>query len=324
MHHPKKTPRRRALIGLLACLAGAGCAGPPTREEAPLISISAVHYAGLSGSDVYRTVNAPAVRTGRPPPVTPPPAPLFYAFVRGETFPCDTPMEAVFRALAVPLAHRGYFNVVAEMQAGLKPKRIDYFLRVNSGVRRWAAPTVRTDPVTWSDYGLVSERHNPSSAYLLGDEANVDSREGPDLNSLTGLASLQQSHGTFGNEAAYQDALSRLTDEGARDRALIVVEAFRFSDVERLKNEAPCEWAVFISVPLRAGQGFSSVVREMANAATPYFGATTLGPQLLDPPEGRVSLGEPREVAPAAAPYPSSPPGDGRPAAPATPSGRGP
>ena len=75
-----------------------------------------------------------------------------------------------------------------------------------------------------------------------------------------------------------------------------MIEAFKFDDVMKLKNKAPCTWSTFIAVPLIAGQEFSSLLRTMVRTATPYFETTTDGPLVYEVPSGRVLLGNPVEV----------------------------
>jgi hypothetical protein len=80
------------------------------------------------------------------------------------------------------------------------------------------------------------------------------------------------------------------------DYFLVVVEAFRFDDVDAMDKKAPCVWAVFIAVPADGGQRFSDVLRAMLQAATPYFEETTHGLQIYEVPPGRVIIGNPKEV----------------------------
>jgi hypothetical protein len=75
-----------------------------------------------------------------------------------------------------------------------------------------------------------------------------------------------------------------------------MVEAFKFEDVRLKKKNAPCIWATFIVANLNHGQTFSSVLRGMAEIATPYFGMTTNGVQVHAIQPGRVLVGSPVEV----------------------------
>ena len=293
--------RAHTMIQALAPIVSLGIAGCASTKvslnDALPVSVSAANYSQLSEEEVYARVHAPADSHPLAPAISHPDHPIFYAFVRGESFPSDTPIETVFRELAVPLAHRGYFNVVYEVEAGYRPKRVDYLLRINSGVRRWQTPVVRTDKVTWGNYGLVSGRHDPSSAYVVGDAANVDARAGSDAGTAITTAAYIQTHVAFGGEARNQYDFNHLDDSATtRDYCFIVIEAFKFDDVMKLKNKAPCTWSTFIAVPLIAGQEFSSGLRTMVRTATPYFETTTDGPLVYEVPSGRVLLGNPVEV----------------------------
>jgi hypothetical protein len=295
---------RHALPTLLPLLI-AGCASPADWAKQPLpVSVSAANYSEVSGEQLYMRVNG-AVNSRPAPPAAPEPAkPLFYAFVPGEIYPSDVPPETVFRELAVPLAQRGYFNVVYQIKAGLLPNRIDYLLRIHCGERQWRTPTVRTDEVTWGDDGLVSSWHgarNPGSAFLIGPGAAEDSRSGMSPSELANLALFFQENQQGGNYPTFSEQQSvgfqDLSGEAvSRDFCLIMVEAFRFGDVMKMKKNAPCVWATFIAVPLHPGQGFSGVLRTMAHTAAPYFGTTTDGIQLYEVPPGKVLMGEPVEV----------------------------
>jgi hypothetical protein len=288
----------RPACALLLPLLAAGCASTAGAPGEPLpVTVSAANYSQLSTEELYARVHGAGSDHPEPPAISHPDRPIFYAFVRGETFPSDTSLATVYRELATPLAERGYFNVLYEYQAGYKPNRIDYLLRVHCGVRRWRSPIVRTDKVTWGNYGLLSDRPKPSSAYLYGDSANIDSRAGPDANQAINIATYLQSQGSFGTAAENQYSVENQSDHGeTRDYCIVVVEAFRFSDVVKMKIDAPCVWATFVAVPLRAGQEFSGMLRTMARTATPYFGATTDGIQRYDVAPGRVLMGEPVEV----------------------------
>ncbi len=288
---------RRALLTLLP-LGIAGCASFSDFSKEPLpVSVSAANYSALPEDQVYARVNAQATNHPTPPAVAEPSKPLFYAFVPGEVYASDTPLETVYRELAVPLAHRGYFNVVYEAQAGYLPDRVDYLLRINCGVRRWRTPTVRTDRVTWGDSGLSPYWHIHDSAYLIGPESNTDARAGQDPMSAASTAAYLQTHSTMASQSQNQYTANNIYDNGAtRDYGLVVVEAFRFSDVTSMKKNAPCIWATFIALPLHHGQEFSGMLRTMVHTATPYFGTTTDGTQVFEIPPGKVLMGNPVEV----------------------------
>ena len=307
---------RGAFVLAVVSLGGAGCASQDWSQEPLAVSVSAANYSEHSRAEVFLAVNDPGKVNPMPPEASVPSKPVFYGFVPGEILDSDTPLETVYRELAVALAHRGYFNIVYQAEAGLLPKRVDYLLKVHCGVRPWAIPTVRIDHVTWGDNGLSSNVRDPRSAAALlsGPGANPDSRAGETPEEAINLAMLlqtQNSAGTMGDGSSFAAQGASYASEGFSDGVvrrtycLVVVEAFRFEDVWKKKDGARCVWATFIAVPLHSGQEFSSMLRTMVHAATPYFGETTNGLQTYQVPPGKVLVGNPVEVpATGAAPAP--------------------
>lgn len=278
-----------AAAALMVALAG--CASQDWSTEPLPITVSAANYSQVSGEDLYFKVNAPIRAQPTAPAVTEPTGPLFYAFVPGQIYPSDVALPTVYRELAVPLAQRGYFNVVYQMEAGLKPNRVDYLLRINVGDRMWKIPTVRTDKVTWGDDGLSSSWQGAyggtQTKWLVGPDANWDPRAGMSPLELMYIEGMQ--------DLRYKTDL--VEDQGStRESALIMVEAYRYADVMLKRKNAPCVWATFIAVKLHPGQDLSAALRTMAHKAMPYFGQTTEGVQLFTVPPGEVLLGEPVEV----------------------------
>jgi len=298
---------RRFLAALLPLLMAA-CASTRDWSKEPLpISVSAANYSGATSQEIFLKVNGAISTQPVAPSIPVPDKPLFYGFVPGEVYDSNVPLEAVYRELATGLAHKGYFNVVYEVQAGYMPKRVDYLLRVHCGVRRWAIPTVRSEHVTWGNSGLVSNDRDPHSAnaliYGVGDSAfgagqNPDPRAGTDpMYSINVATYLQGIYKTRDNAATNEYSVRNLSDYGvSRDYCLVVVEAFKFDDLVRLKRGAPCAWATFIAVPIHPGQEFSQMLASMVRTGTPYFGTTTDGIQEYDLPAGKVLVGEPVEV----------------------------
>jgi hypothetical protein len=295
----------RKLLAVLFPLFLAGCASQVDFSKVPTdVMVSAANYSQVSGEDLYRMVNDPAATNLAPPRSAVPDKPTFYAFVPGDVYPADVPMETVFQELAVPLAHRGYFNVLYEAQAGYLPKRIDYLLRIVYGELNWRKPTVRTDKVTWGDDGLIAKwagaNGGSRTIWSVGPESHLDTdRQGLSPADIRDLATfLQAQQGKPGTTYRQTtDLMTALTDDKTSvDFALIVVEAFKFDDVWHKKDKAPCIWATYIGVPLHNSQNFSKVLRTMARSATPYFGETTDGIQVHDVPPGTVQMGEPTVV----------------------------
>jgi hypothetical protein len=291
----------KAALFLFVAALVAGCALQTDWSKQPLpVTVSAANYSRLSPEEIYQRVHAPASVQEAAPSLPPAPSsPLFYAFVPGEIYDSDTPLETVYHELAVPLAHRGYFNVLYEYKAGYLAKRVDYLIRVHCGVRRWRVPIVRTDKITWGSDGLVSSWHgdHPQSGHLIGDMAKAsDSRIGQDPLEVINTAVFFQNYAQgFSQQDRYSpDTLG--ADTANAEYCLVVLDAFRFDDVRTLGKDAPCVWSTFIAVPLHPGQQFSQLLRTMARTAAPYFGETTQGMQRYEVPPGKVIMGEPIEI----------------------------
>jgi hypothetical protein len=186
---------------------GMGASAPQDWLKGPQsVSVSAANYSQVSGEELYARVNAapndhPAIAA-----VSEPTKPLFYGFVPGEISASDVPLETVYRELATPLAHKGYFNIVYEIKAGFLPNRIDYVLRVNCGERAWRKPTVRTDKVTWGDDGLVSKWQGSTGGtktiWQIGPNSILDvDREGLSPSDISLLAMFfQKASGAYHQE----------------------------------------------------------------------------------------------------------------------------
>ena len=287
----------RRLLSLLVPALLAGCAGPADWTKEPLpVTVSAANYSEGSEEQIYTAVHDTRNTHPVEPAFAVPDKPLFYGFVPGDIYDSNVPLETVYRELAVGLAHRGYFNVVYQANAGYFPSRVDYLIRIHCGVRRWRTPIVRTDKVTWGDDAMISSRRDSRSVLLHGEGSAVDPRAGLDPNEAVNLAALLQGikNTTAGAlMAAEAYSVGNRDDLTTRDYCLVVLEAFKFSDLMALKGKAPCAWATFVAVPLHEGQEFSSMLRTMVQKATPYFGTTADGLQEYDVPQGQVLMGEP-------------------------------
>jgi hypothetical protein len=286
---------KRLLITVLPILLAA-CGTTDWSKEPLPVTVSAANYSQSSYEEIYTRVHGATNTSPAPPAISVPDKPLFYGFVPGDIYDSDVALPTVYRELAISLAHRGYFNVVYQAEAGYMPKRVDYLIRVHCGVRRWRNPIVRTDKVTWGNDSLIDKHRDGRSAYMHGEEAALDSRAGQDPMEAVNVAAVLQSIGTSTIMAQTTYSTASLGDSDTRDYCLVVVEAFKFSDLMALKDNAPCEWATFIAVPLHSGQKFSNMLQTMAKTATPYFGTTTNGIQEYDLPAGKVIMGEPVEV----------------------------
>ncbi len=311
-----RTPYLLALAVLPLELAGCANNGR-TKEPGPVaVSVSAANYSQLSDADLYARVNAPDNNHPTAPPPSVPMRAQYYLMVPGEVYESDVPADVVYRELELALEPRRYFNVVFQMRAGHTPARIDYILRVHYGGRKWLTPTVRADRIRWGNDGIVSSRYMTN----LKSNSQFDPRVGltlDEVSAVTRLLEMPKTGGAvMGGGGGPGSASSPTSGEGpaalrpdehfsyddgmgarlAVDYCLIVVEAFRFDDIKAMDKKAPCIWATFVAVPVDRGRAFSTLLRTMLTAASPYFGTTTNGLQVYEVPEGKVMLGSPVEV----------------------------
>jgi hypothetical protein len=301
---------------VLALVTGCASRTPGSGGKVP-VSVSAANYSRLSDEQLYNELHAPVAAPAAAPDAPKAPAPHGYLLMPGEVYPNDVPMGAVYREVDLALGRVGYVDCDLEKRAGRVPPAIDYLLRVHYGKRPWFNPSVRGDRITWGNDGLVASR------YRLGlmSDWERDSREGQSPQDLAAVrrmfAVLGSGFGMGGGSAGGPERLTRaptensmqqsdmalagpmmqeLESSAASDYFLIVVEAFRFDDVERMDKKAPCVWAVFIAVPAEGDRRFSDVLRSMLQAGAPYFGETTHGLQVFQVPAGKVIMGSPEVV----------------------------
>lgn len=305
-------PIRLALAAHVLVVAGCASRTAGSAERVP-VSVSAANYSNLTDEQLFNELNAPVATPSAAPAVRQPAATHHYLLVPGEVYPNDSRVDDVYREVGIVLERRGYFDSEFEKRAGRPPVPIDTILRVHYGKRLWLNPTVRPDRITWGNDGLVSNRYKLG---LISDWAR-DPREGlsPDdvvatrklMESLAGGFGMGSGGGKKADTAgalAYEQAnmsiagpmRDKMSAIASSDFFVIVVEAFRFDDVDAMDRKAPCIWTVFIAVPADGGQKFSNVMRGMLQAATPYFGETTHGLQIYEVPTGRVTIGSPEVV----------------------------
>jgi hypothetical protein len=290
----------------------AGERAPVSVERVP-VSVSAANYSQLSDEQLYDELNAPIATPAESPAMRQPAETHHYLLVPGEVYPNDAPVDTVYKEVEAVLEKRGYFNFEFEKRAGRVPGKVDYLLRVHYGKRLWLNPTVRPDRITWGNDGLLADRYKTG---LISDWER-DPREGLSTDDMLGTKRLMSAlGGGFGMgskggrganppvKVAYEQAnmgiagtiRDKMDAIASGDYFLIVVEAFRFADVNAMDRKAPCVWAVFIAVPTDGSQKFSDVLEARLKAATPYFGETTHGLQIYQVPPGRVIMGNPEEV----------------------------
>jgi hypothetical protein len=306
------SPFRGAFV-VLAVAALAGCASTPNPKSKAIVSVSAVNYSEVAPSgNVVGVVDGTANLSPEMPTIPKPTRPVFYLMVPGEIYPSDVPMDAIYHQLRVSLQHRGYYNALTTLvKAGL-PLQVDYLLRLHYGMRPWSNPTVRFDQVTWGNDGLVAKRYQMRALIsnnqfdprtgLDQDEVRALQTLGLRLMANTGTGKSDLSNGTnavdvrdFVDSAGAGPQSSAMTPP-AHDFCLVVLEAFKFSDVKAMDRKAPCIWMIFIAVPIDSGEKLSSLLPTMLKTAEPYYGGTTQGQQVFEVPTGRVEVGNPVEI----------------------------
>ena len=142
------------------------------------------------------------------------------------------------------------------------------------------------------------------SGNLIGPYSHWDDRAGMSPTDISTLASffqdsqLRRGGGNVSASEMQSVGLEEVYGSSyAHERAIILINAFRFEDVMKMKRDAPCVWSMFISVPLHQGLTFNNVLRTMARTATPYVGENNDERDAdLRVPPGKVLMGEPVEV----------------------------
>jgi hypothetical protein len=291
----------------------AGCASTPNAMSKAIVSVSAVNYSEVAPSgNVLGVVNGTANLSPDIPTIPKPTRPVFYLMVPGEIYSSDVPIDAIYHQLRVSLEHRGYYNALTTLVKAARPLQVDYLLRLHYGVRPWSNPTVRFDQVTWGNDGLVAKRYQMRT---LLNNSQFDPRTGLDQDEVRALRTLglrlmadtgsgksDLSNGTnavdirdFVDSAGAGPKPSAMTPP-AHDFCLVVLEAFKFSDVKAMDRKAPCIWMIFIAVPIDSGEKLSSLLPTMLKTAEPYYGGTTQGLQVFEVPTGKVEVGNPVEI----------------------------
>jgi len=305
-----------------ACVSGAvaaafavlgGCASPGQPTSDAIVSVSAVNYAEVApGGNVIGVVNGDVQFSPEVPAIPKPTQPVFYLMLPGEISPSDVPMDSIYYRLRLSLEHRGYYNAVSSLVRKGLPLKIDYLLRLHYGVRPWSKPTVRSDQVTWGNDGMAAKRYQMRAlmsnnefdprAGLSQEEVIALSEAGLNLMSSTGIGKTDLNNATSANnirefvESTGAGPHPSSKTQPAHDFGLVVLEAFKFSDVKSMNSKAPCVWMIFIAVPVDPGEKLSALLPTMLKKAEPYYGGTTQGLQVFEVPAGKVEIGEPVEA----------------------------
>jgi hypothetical protein len=308
------SPRARLCGGVsIAFAALGGCAAPGTPKSEAIVSVSAVNYAEVApGENVIGVVNGDVQISPEVPSIPKPTRPVYYLLLPGEISPSDVPMDSMYQQLRISLEHRGYYNAITSLVRKGLPLQVDYLLRLHYGVRPWSRPTVRADQVTWGDDGMTAERYHMRAllsnnefdprAGLSAEEVLALQEAGLNLMSKTGAGKTDLSNATTAAdirefvESSGTGPQPSSRTQPAQDFGLVVLEAFKFSDVKAMNRKAPCAWMIFIAVPMDSGKKLSEFLTTMLKTAEPYYGGTTQGLQIFEVPVGKVEIGEPVEL----------------------------
>lgn len=276
------------------------------RQPAP-VSVSSANYANTP-IDELRRLEAEKLKAN---PVTPTLQPLDkpqrYVFMPGELSESDLTYEQICERLAPPLEKKGFVNATDAQGRVIQPDKVDLVLRVHAGERLWLNPTVRTDQLTWRD-GMIP-RPRGRSLTTLGGTVMWDSRAGGNDAALgAGAANENAPRAGFGSAAAvpaggapeYSSGMVSATQgtgdqsyyDATREYYLIVVDAFKHSDLMEQGKDAKRQWTTFVAAPRQPGQKFSDVLETMLRVATPYFGENTAGLQMYNDARATVKIRE--------------------------------
>lgn len=274
-------------------------------RQAP-VSVSSANYESTPRDELLRAVESKNKVNPSARPLEPLSAPQRYVFIPGEIYETDIPYEEICRRLATALAKKGYLNATDAQGRVIDPQNVDLILRVNAGERTWRNPTVRTESLTWKD-GLVA-RPRGRSLTTLGGDVYWENRSGGNDDALGAAARNENSPGFgFGSSPATPAGQSPLNTaaatsasanasaaeyEATREFYLIVVDAFRYSELMTKGDRAKRVWTTFLAAPRQHGQVFSDVLNTMLRVGSAYFGETTGGLQMFNDARASVTPGE--------------------------------
>lgn len=278
----------------------------PPRKPAP-VSVSSVNYANTPQGELYRLQNEKLKANPATPALKTLEAPQRYVFMPGDLYETDITYEEICARLADTLAKKGFINAADQQGRIYEPQKVDLILRVHSGERPWLNPTVRYDQLTWRE-GLVA-RPKGRSLTTLGGDVSWDSRAGGNDDALGAAAANENAPGFgFGSAPASPAGASPLNLGGAvaqsqsmaatgeydstRDYYIVVVDAFKYSDLMEKGDRAKRQWTTFVAAPRQGGQKFSDVLDTMLKVATPYFGENTAGLQMYNDARATVTIRE--------------------------------
>lgn len=297
-----------AIIPLVGVGLHAATASPKKRSRQPApVSVSSANYAATSQEELYRLENEKLKANPVTPPLKSMATPQRYVFLPGDLYETDLPYEEICARLADSLAKKGFINAVDQQGRVIQPGKVDLILRVHGGERLWLNPTVRMDQLTWRD-GLVA-RPQGRTLTTLGGHVAWDSRAGGNDSALGAAAANENSPGFgFGSSPASpaggapeaagspislsQSMAAPGEYDSTREYYLVVVDAFKYSDLMEKGDRAKRQWTTFVAAPSQPGQKFSDVLNTMLLVATPYFGENTAGLQMYNDARATVTIRE--------------------------------
>lgn len=298
------SPRFALLI--LASLVGSSLFAANPASKIKPVSVSSANYASTPWEELRRLEVEKLTANPATPALQPLDKPQRYVFMPGDLYETDLSYEQICERLAETLAKKGYQNATDAQGRVLQPDKVDLVLRVHGGERLWLNPTVRMDQLTWRD-GLVPRPRGRSLTTLGGDVA-WDSRAGGNDSALgAGAANENAGRIGFGSAPATpagsapeiasalnlsQSMVAPGEYESTREYYLIVVDAFKHSDLMEKGKDAKRQWTTFIAAPRQPGQKFADVLDTMLRVATPYFGETTSGLQMYNDARASVRIRE--------------------------------
>ncbi|MBL9203863.1 MAG: hypothetical protein JNN01_02160 [Opitutaceae bacterium] len=265
------------------------------------VSISSANYANTSRDALVQAVEGQNV-------VNPPPLslkalsePVHFVFIPGEVFESDLSYEDVCELLTASLKEKGYINGADKFGIIREQAKVKLVLRVNFGMRSWRLPKVRTESLTWYD-GLVP-RPRGRTLTTLGGEVAFENRSGGEDTALSSVAAnMNNTSSLFGRGAssANQTVAAPVDPVGAtgvaygntRDFNLIVIDAFDYQELKAKGKSARRQWTTFVASPVEPGKKFSDVAVTLVRSATPHWGETTQGMQVINDARADVKIGE--------------------------------
>lgn len=295
----------RLISACALSLCGTALLAQAADEHKPApVSVSSANFETSSRDELFLAVEGKQKVNPSSRPLDPLARPQRFVFIPGEIYESDISYDEICRRLSATLARKGYHNATDDQGRVVDPKNVDLILRIHAGERTWRNPTVRLESLTWKD-GLVA-RPRGRSLTTLGGDVYWENRAGGNDDALGAAARNENSPGFgFGSTPASPGGQAPLNTysatasanasaaeyEATREFYLIVVDAFRYSELMTKGDRAKRLWTTFLAAPRQHGQVFSDVLNTMLRVGTPYFGETTSGLQMFNDARAVVTPG---------------------------------